>query len=442
MRLSVAIALTIVSVSAFPQEFTPAGFGDHDLSPINTVRVPFDRPPGGYDVGLTCQVIVETDGSASSPHCLVDERYYSFQSEVVRAVSGAVMEPATTDGQPVRVLMSFMVGYRCLEACSVLFIPNHARHVREYGFEYTAPQPILADDRWYDGFDEKLAWVDSGMQAAEVNGVRYTINTLVDTEGRSSRRRVSSRSSDYWSAATRAARSLGDVNYIPAFYEGRAIDLTLYEYWLDPNARPEETITLPVRVHLLSSIFVDSIDTTLTDAEVRRFLADVNAHWRPAAIEWEVESIVRIEAERELGYRRIVQSEFGIADWELERILSAVCPEEQRLDGGWNVCVVHEYPYVATYLGNGVIIVGERDFRQERVQPFALARELGASLGMSNTPACTARFLGGVESTDDAVAGTCATTLMTEDQITASRRYASDGVPYEPNRLGPAFWSR
>jgi len=46
MRLSVAIALTIVSVSAFPQEFTPAGFGDHDLSPINTVRVPFDRLPG------------------------------------------------------------------------------------------------------------------------------------------------------------------------------------------------------------------------------------------------------------------------------------------------------------------------------------------------------------------------------------------------------------
>ena len=58
MRLSVAFALTILPAAALSQEFSPAGFGAHELSPINTVRVPFNRPPGGYDVALTSQVIV------------------------------------------------------------------------------------------------------------------------------------------------------------------------------------------------------------------------------------------------------------------------------------------------------------------------------------------------------------------------------------------------
>ena len=416
------------------QEFTPATFSTGEFSLRNTLNVPLVRPPGGYDVSLTCQMIVETDGSTTNPHCLVDERYRDFQWEVIRAVSGAMMVPATVDGEPVRVLMNFMAGYRCLEACGTLLISNHARYVQDYGFEYSSPQPILEGDTWYEGYDEKLAWLTGGLQAQEVNGIRYLISTRVDRSGRSSRRRVSQRTSGYWTAATRAARSLDNVRYIPGFYEQKPIEMTLYEYWLDPSARPPETITLPVRVHMLSSIFVDSIDSTLTDAEVRRFFEGVNAHWRPATIEWKIESIVRVEAERELGYRRIVRSEFELEDWELTRVLTEVCPREQWLEDGWNVCIVHEFPYVAAYLGEGLIMVGERDFRQKRVQPFALSREFGESLGVWDTPTCTARFLVGVEGPDGTIEGTCATTQFSERQINTSRRQAEKVVPYDPSR--------
>ena len=80
---------------------------------VNTLVVPYGRPPGSYDVSVTCQAIVEVDGSTSSTHCLSDERYEDFRRAVDAAVSGAVMEPAKIDGQAVRVVMSFMVGFAC-----------------------------------------------------------------------------------------------------------------------------------------------------------------------------------------------------------------------------------------------------------------------------------------------------------------------------------------
>lgn len=435
-----AIFASLGMNAADGQVFTPATFASGDFSISNTLNVPLVRPPGGYDVSLTCQMIVETDGSTRSPHCLVDERYLDFQWEVVKAVTGMTLVPATVDGEPVRVLMNFMAGYRCLEACGTLLMSNHARYVHDYGFAYSAPQPILEGDSWYDGYDEKLAWISSGMRAEEVSGIRYLISTRVETDGRSSRRRVSQRTTGYWTAASRAASTLDNVRYIPAFYDGQPIELTLYEYWLDPDARPPETIELPVRVHMLSSMFVEAIDSTSTEAEVQQFFAGVNAHWRPAAIQWQIESIIHKEANRELGYRRITLPDAEITDWELEQILLTVCPREQWLENGWNVCIVHEFPYVAAHLGDGLILLGEEEFRQEKVQPFALARELGEALGLIDTPTCTARFLGGVEGPDGTLEGTCAASFLNELQIRAARLQARKGEPYIPSgqsRWGP-----
>jgi hypothetical protein len=270
------------------------------------------------------------------------------------------------------------------------------------------------------------------MLAEEVNGIRYLIATRIRTDGRSERRRVVQRSSGYWPAATRAASTLDDVGYIPGFRESQPVELTLYEYWLDPNARLPEAIDIPVRVHLLSSVFVEEIDSTFTDSDVQRFLDGVNAHWRPAAIQWSIESIVRVEAQRELGFRRITKPDSEIETYELLRILSSLCRTDQFMEGGWNICFVREFPWVATHLGDGLIIIGELDFREERVSPFALARELGETLGVPDTPTCTARFLGGVEGPDGTLEGTCVTTYLSDAQIRASRAWAEKGVPFIP----------
>ncbi len=435
----VVLLAALATNIAWAQEFTPAKFGVHELSVTNTVRVPLERPPGGYDVSLTCQVIVETDGSTTSPHCLTDDRYRGFQREVMRAVSGAVMEPATIDGEPVRVLMNFMVGYRCLEICSTLLLSNHARHLQEYGFAYSAPQPVLEEEVWYERFDEKLAWVTSGRQAEDVSGIKFLIATLIDTQGISSRRRVMQRSSGYWSAATRAASTLDRVRYIPAFYESQPIDMTLYEYWLDPNNQPLETISIPVRVHMLSSVFVDSIDTTYTDAEIRQLFDGTNAYWRQAGIQWDIESIIRVEAERELGYRRLTESD-GALDFsdpgfpEVYKILTTLCPAEHQLEGGWNVCLVHEFPWAATFLEKGLLVIGEVDFLGQQVESFTLARELGESLGLVNTPTCTARSFGGIGGPDGTLEGDCVTSHIGEYHIRAARTQAVKGTPFCPRQ--------
>jgi len=435
------LLLTSLATSvAWAQVLTPAQFGDHELSVTNTLRVPIDRPPGGYDVSVTCQVIVETDGTTTSPHCLVDERYRSFQWEVIRAVTSAVMEPATIDGEPVRVLMSFTAGYRCLELCDSLLLSNHAHYVQDYGFPYSSPQPVLPEGTWYEGYDEKLAWVAGGSQAEDVGGIQYIVATKIDTRGRSSRRRVIQRSPAFWRAGGRAARSLDNVRYIPAFYEGQPIELQLYEYWLDPNGSLPETIELPVRVHLLSSEFVETLDTTVTDDDIRRFFDGVNGHWGEAGIHWTIESIVHTDAERQLAFRRITELGVDAEFYQLFNIFTTLCPRDQWLADGWNVCVVSEFPWVATHFGEGFVVMGEMDPRGEQVQTFALAREFGESLGAMDTPTCTARFLGGVENPDGATEGTCVTTDLVDAQIRESRLQAAKGTPTcpRPLRTGPA----
>ncbi len=141
----IVLLATFAAGGAYAEEFTPAKFAKGELTVTNMLRVPIERPPGRYDVSLTCQVIVETDGETTSPHCLADSRYRSFQWEVVKAVSSTVMEPATVDGEAVRVLMNFMVGFRCREGCAALVINNHANHIKELGVGYTSPQPVLEE---------------------------------------------------------------------------------------------------------------------------------------------------------------------------------------------------------------------------------------------------------------------------------------------------------
>jgi len=432
----IVLLVTLATSHAWSEEFMPARFGDHERSISNTLLVPYGRPPGAYDVSVTCQVVVEPDGSTSNPHCLADVRYDAFQREVMAAIAGAVMEPATIDGEPVRVLMSFMAGYRCLEICSILLLENHARHVAELGFAYSTPQPVLNGDEWYQGFEEKLAWAASGRGADEAGGIKFIVSTVVDTRGKSSRRRVVARSAGFGAAAARAARSLDDVRYIPGFQEGQPLELGLYEYWLDPDGTPPELISLPVRVHLLVSEFVPKLESGLTEANVQGLFDEVNAHWRPAGIRWDIESVVEVDAERQLAFRRITENlaEIDFSDQAYD-VFSRLCPREAWLQDGWNVCFVGEFPWVATHFGEGFVVAGEIDARGERVQAFALARELGETLGALEAPRCTSRYLVDGGDPDGAFEGPCATTHIDNFEIGITRRQAAKGKPACPRRL-------
>ncbi len=210
--------------------------------------------------------------------------------------------------------------------------------------------------------------------------------------------------------------------------------MELYEYWLDPDGTPPETISIAVRVHMLSSEFVESLDSMYTDDEVERFFDSMNTHWRQAGIQWKVESIVHVDAERQLGYRRVTRPDSTAEMAEQNQIFSMLCPVDKEVEELWNVCFIRQFPWVAHHFQDGLVLIGELDPRGERVQPFALARELGESLGLRNTPTCTARFLGGVEGLDGTLEGTCVSTQLNPFQIRATRAQAARGKPGEPRR--------
>ena len=434
--LLVGLLLVLESADvAWAQEFMPARFGDGRWL-ITSLVVPDARPPGAYDVSVTCQVIVELDGSTTTPHCVTDERYEAFRRQVMAAFDDAVVEPATVNGEPVRVLMSFMVGFRCLDVCSTLLLHNHGRHVDELGFAYSAPQPVLDNGTWYEGFEEKLVWAAGGRRADESGGVKFMVSTDINESGKASRRRIVQRSSRYRAEAARAVSTLNAVRDIPGFHEGQPLKLRLYEYWLDPNGALPDPISLPVRVHLLSSEFVDTLDAKIGESDVREFFDEVNSHWRPAGIRWEVESIVDVDAERQLAFRRITSGELAI-DFTTEAydVFSGLCPREQWLEGGWNVCFVNEFPWVSTHFGEGFVVVGEFDSRGEHVQPFALARELGETLGALDAPTCTSRFIQEDGDPNGAFQGACATTDIHRSQIEIVRLQAAKGEAACPRRL-------
>jgi len=442
--INVAAALLLSSLpvgAAFTQDgttFTPAKLGEGEQSLLARLRTPIERPTGNYDVPLTCQVIVEPDGSTRSPRCLAIERYDVFRFEAERALAGAIMSPARIDGEPVRVLMNLFIGYRCAETCPAYLFTNHGRNAEEYGFRYSAPQPVLDDDTWYQGFDDKLAWAASERGPDEIGGVRFVISAHIDAAGTMSEPRVDnvypgSTGRRYEESAQRAADSLLDSRYIPGFSEDEPVDMRLYDYWLDPEGARLDVLTLPVRVQILWSDLVPALNSTLTDEQVRQLFVEANELWRPAAIQWNLESIVHTQAERQLAFRRtILDDPTGTAQGASET-LAQVCPSQDRLQQGWNICWVLAAPRGAFYFYPlGTVMLGEQDILTEVASPpFALAHVLGHLMGLGDAPRCSTTFMRWFEGTEDSGAcGNPTPTVLTSDQIKRARDQASIGTPF------------
>ena len=442
--LKVVTALLLLSLpvgAVFAQDeatFAPAAIGEGDQSLLARLRTPIERPSGSYDVTLTCQVIVEPDGSTRSPRCLAIERYDVFRFETERALAVTIMRPARIRGESVRVLMNLIIGYRCAETCPAFLFTNHARNFEEYGFNYSAPQPVLDNDAWYQGFDDKLAWAAGDRGPAEVGGVRFFVSARIDEAGRTSEQRVDgvytgSSGRSYEAIAQRAADSLADARYIPGFYRNEPVEMRIFDYWLDPDGTPLDVLTLPVRVQVLWSDLVPALDSTLTDEQIQQMFVDANELWQPAAIRWNLESIARTQAERQLAFRSTVSDDPTAAARDSVETLSQVCPAQNRLEQGWNVCWVRAAPRGALYFyPQGTVMLGEQDILTEVAPPpFALAHALGHLLGLGDAPQCAATFMRWFEGADaSAACGNPTPTTLNDEQIKRARDQASTGMPF------------
>jgi hypothetical protein len=407
MRTMIAIlwilCLLHVTHDVSAQTFTPATFGEDDRSILKTLRVPNERPSGSYNVSLRCQVIVETDGAVTHPHCLVaEERFVVFQRAALRALSGSVMTPATVDAQSVRVVLNFLIGYLCDESCEVVLVPNHSQNVDSFGLGYVAPQPILEDDRWYEGYASKLDWVASGRTAEDVGGIQFIVSTRVNESGRASRTDVDMDSNGFFGEhyednARRAAKSLKEVRYIPGFYEGNPRTMRLHEYWLDPDAKPPTVLTIPVRVLRLVSEIATEQDSALAEAEIRELFVGANEIWKQAAIEWTIESIQHARTANEQASLRAIQraKQAGLVDGAA-RTIEKACPEDLLLEGGWNLCILPASSNApGGYYSSRIhtVIFGGAEFGPA-LRSRLLAHELGHSLNLAHTTPCARDIMG------------------------------------------------
>ncbi|MGI9257394.1 MAG: hypothetical protein ACR2QQ_01040 [Gammaproteobacteria bacterium] len=441
--MTVSVVIAFAAQAQDEESLSPASLGSGENSLSALLRTPFERPPGSYDVALRCQVIVEPDGSTRFPKCLTIDRYSVFREEAERALASATMVPARIEGEPVRVLMNLIIGYRCSQTCPAFLFTNHGRNNQEFGFSYSAPQPILDDSVWYSGFEDKLSWAESELSPTEVGGIRYIVSARVSESGRVSRERVDSEYPEpsglsYTDAAERAADTLGATRFIPGFAAGAPASMRIFEYWIDPDGVSREILKVPIRVHVLWSDLVPALDSTLSEERIREMFVVANEYWQPAAIEWEIDSIVSTQAERQLAFRRAVVADPTGSSPGDEATYAQICPNENWRQPGWNVCFARALPRSAMYFdATGAAYLGELDVAGTEIPPFALAHVLGHMMGLRDAQRCSGTFMRYFEG--EPPDSNCSSPLpmdFSDDQIRRARSQARTGRPPIDSGIG------
>lgn len=257
----VCLVACAVDVEAQPARFVPARFGaDNPLAQIDVS--PRDLARRKSSVILRCQTFVETDGRLTDYYCappsIEDQRVTRM---VVEALQDATFVAAQADGVPVRVLMVFAVSIECADdGCSLESVPNHGYHTEQLGKNYVAPQPILPNQAWYEGYEDKLEWIRAWMpnvstrlnqtawpmrpaiavgvdaEGMATEGCIYSMRLMGDDDEHSNRRKLE-----------QAIASIGETRFIPGFSDGQPVAMQFFERAVFENAA--RMVSRPPRNH-------------------------------------------------------------------------------------------------------------------------------------------------------------------------------------------------
>jgi hypothetical protein len=152
----------------------------------------------------------------------------------------------------------------------------------------------------------------------------------------------------------------------------------LREHLLKPGAEngvatfaPQDWLTAPVRVHLLSSRDTPALHTTLSESDVARIFAKANKVWAQAGIQFRVESIVREEA-------RAPEAD---AENPLDEV-AARAPAESRARDAFNVYFVKELPVNGFFTRRGMFVKDTASLREveggiDEPIPRVMSHEIG-----------------------------------------------------------------
>jgi hypothetical protein len=191
--LALPIEQELRSNTAPPEQerrFEPADFARPNR--LESIQIaPKELPRGTTGVAVRCQALVGADGGLGDYDCVSDDKIAA--EDVIHAVLAAVpaqqFVAARVDGQNVRVLMNFAVYIDCSSgSCLAVAARNHGYHLVRLGLDYVDPQPILAGDNWYEGFDYKLRYVRAARRSRYlpsefVDRMTYVMAAEIDASG-------------------------------------------------------------------------------------------------------------------------------------------------------------------------------------------------------------------------------------------------------------------
>lgn len=241
--------------TAQASSFTPADFG-----PGGFVGIVIDKnaiPENVGNVFIPCQAIIDTNGFPSNYNCKSNTigEHRVFLRSVISALPGQVFRPAMVNGEPVRVLMDFTIIFACKNGqCVNSFTRNHLHHYKDYGLSYVAPQPIITDDEWYEGYENKTAWarelrsnIDdyasmSDQEASKINIYShyypgYVFSAEVNTDGLATDREITNQEAvKQRVSGSRLTRSVDDeavdveaIRFIPGYHDGKPESMRFFE---------------------------------------------------------------------------------------------------------------------------------------------------------------------------------------------------------------------
>ncbi len=188
-----------------------------------------------------------------------------------------------------------------------------------------------------------------------------------------------------------------------------------------------EEIALPLRVHLLRSSQVESLNAPLTVEQAQTLVADLNEVWAQGDIRWSVEVLVEEDA---IVTPNVLRAFNGEAAVDSQVLLEAIGGDPQA--AGWDVYLVRDLGnagFSGVYFsGTGIAFAKLAD--QNDVIDLAnfgtrvLAHELGHSLSLPHV-ACPPE--------GNLMAPGCpgeVRTRLTDAQVNAARSQALRGQPF------------
>jgi hypothetical protein len=190
------------------RRFEPADFARPNR--LESIQIaPDDLPRGTTAVAVRCQGLIGADGGLGDYDCVADDNIAAEDviHTVIDAVPAQRFVAARVDGQNVRVLMNFAVYIDCSSgSCLAVAARNHGYHIGKLGIDYVDPQPILAGDNWYAGFDYKLRWIRESQRSRFVpsefaDAMRYVMAAEIDASG------IAGPGCLYWVGVTWGART-------------------------------------------------------------------------------------------------------------------------------------------------------------------------------------------------------------------------------------------